>query len=593
MGNKAQLLNYGLIGNGQTCALVSQAGSLDWLCLPAFDSPFVFDKILDAENGACFSIQPSGSDRYTTSQEYAKNSNVLMTTYQSDKASFRIHDFMPRWEIWDGSSAHAPMEAYRYVEVLSGEPEVIVHLQCRLNYQAEPLQYTILDHATVLFQNESEKIYLTCSVSPQDVVMKQPIRLRGPAFFVLSYGEPVHEPTVASVKEKLDRTNLYWQRWIKNCYLPDEYQKEIVRSLLTLKQLQYHRTGAFVAAPTTSIPEEVGGHRNWDYRFCWIRDSYFTVNALLKLSKFEESESFIAYMAKILEKETTLLRPLYTIDGNPVPPVTSLTHLPGYLDSKPVRIGNDATYHNQTDVYGEAILIIYPLFMDERVVRTDYQPLWKDVEKLVSMAIAKFPEKDNGIWEIENPPRHYTFSKLLCWAAVDRGCKIAYRLKHDRQYRTWNSIRNRMKDEILKKAWNDNVQAFTQYYGGDSLDSSTLLMPVLDLIDGKDPRMVATVQRSEEQLMRNGLMFRYTNHDGLGIPNNAFTICTFWLIDALILSGQKKKARKYFENMLSFGNHLNLFSEHINPDTGQMTGNFPQAYTHVAIINSAILLAEH
>ncbi len=591
--SQANTLNYGLIGNGRICALVSQSGSIDYLCMPAFDSPFVFDRLLDSENGGYFSIAPTTSEIYTLEQKYEKNSNVLLTRYTCELASFVIHDFMPRWEIWDGSQSHTPPKLCRYIEILSGEPEITVHFFPRNGYTPESCEYSILNPTTIQCNHADSHLFLVSNIPPEQILGKATIRLKSDSFFMLSYEFPSQETSVSSVKVKLEKTNKYWHRWTKHCYLPDEYQKEIIRSALTLKQMIYEPTGAIIAAATTSVPEIMGGSRNWDYRYCWIRDSFFTVNALLKLAKFEETENYISCLSKIILTHPDYLKPLYTIEGHSVPIVSILEHLPGFHNSKPVRIGNDATLHHQTDAYGEALLSIYPAFFDERILGIDQDLLWSCVERLVKQAIEKFPEKDNGIWEIGDRPDHYTFSKLFCWVAVDRGCRIAQKLNKLSAYKQWNLHRKKMKAEILEKAWNEEVQAFTQAFGGQDLDASTLLMPILGFIDPKDSRMLSTLQRSEELLVFDGLMFRYTNHDGLGKPENAFTICTFWLIDALTLSGQKRKARKYFENLLSFGNHLGLFSEDINQRTGEQTGNFPQGYTHVAIINSAMLLAEN
>ncbi|WAS05508.1 glycoside hydrolase family 15 protein [Gloeomargaritales cyanobacterium VI4D9] len=586
-------LNYGLIGNGRICALVSPVGSIDYLCMPTFEGAFVFDRLLDAEKGSYFGIEPVHPELYTIHQTYEKNSNVLLTIFESNFASFVIHDFMPRWEIWDGNRSYTPPELCRYIEVRFGEPEIIIHYHPRPGYQPEFAPCRMVNETTIASPHQDNNLFLVTSVSPVQIIGKEPIRLKGDAFLSLSYYQPIPDQAIAAIKEKLARTNHYWQRWVKHCYLPNEYQKPIIRSALTLKQMIYEPTGAIIAAPTTSLPEIVGGIRNWDYRYCWIRDSFFTVNALLKLSKFEETENFVGYLSKIVLAHPGYLKPLYTIEGEDVPTVQYLDYLAGFHGSRPVRIGNDATLHHQTDVYGEALLSMYPVFVDERVVCPNCDLLWTCVEQLVDLAIQKFPEKDNGIWEIGDRPDHYTFSKLMCWVAVDRGCKIAYQLKRQSLYRKWNQKRKLMREMILGSAWNNDRQAFTQAYGKDDLDASNLLMPILGIIDPKDPRMLATIKRSEEELMVDGLMFRYTNHDELGLPENAFTICTFWLIDALTLSGQKRKARNYFEHILSYGNHLGLFSEDINQKTGELTGNFPQAYTHVAIINSAMLLAQN
>ncbi len=585
-------MDYGLIGNGQSAALISPTGSINWLCLPAFDSPSVFGHLLDHGNGGSFRLNFVGE--YQTHQSYLKNTNVLITRFDSAHATVEVVDFMPRWELWEGRQQYTPAELVRTIRVKRGEPELRVEFDPRLNYALSDTSITLFDPSTLLATDGEQSLFLTTNLDAQSILAGHSIRLceREDYFIQLTYGQPPsHAPSCGTVQEGLDKTVHYWRRWVKNCYLPDEYQADIIRSALTLKMLIYERTGAVIAAPTTSLPEIEGGNRNWDYRFCWLRDSYFIVDSLLKLSKFEETENYIAYLKNVIKDNLTTLRPLYTIEGDLVPPVTELSHWSGVMGSRPVRIGNDATDHHQTDAYGEVILALYPLFFDDRVVRFDGDHLWGLVERLVTMAITQFPVKDNGIWEIGNPPRHYTFSKLFCWVAVDRGCDIAYRQGKQTLYRRWNKIRRDMKQEILKEAWNPEVGAFTQYYGGESLDASTLLMPIVGLIDPKDPRMVSTVKRSEEQLTVNGLMFRYTHPDELGNPENAFAICTFWLIDALILMGQKKRARQYFHRLLKMGNSLGLFSEHINPTTGEMIGNFPQGYTHVAVINTAMLLA--
>ncbi|MEM0951519.1 MAG: glycoside hydrolase family 15 protein [Cyanobacteria bacterium P01_H01_bin.74] len=593
--NDALLLNYGLIGNGQISALVSSSGSIDFLCMPKFDSPFVFNHILDQTIGGFFSIQPANVDNYTVTQTYARNSNVLITHYTSNDIEhvFAITDFMPRWHVSDYNISYTPLELCRIIEIKKGNPSIVVAFNPVYGYTPNETHPMAVDAHTVQASHQTGKLFLVSNLSAQAVIDQTPITLTEDSFFILSHQEPVKHAVLSTVKERLLLTNQYWHRWVKTCYLPKEYQVQIIRSALILKLMIYESTGAIVAATTTSLPEIVGGIRNWDYRFCWIRDSYFTTDALLKLSKFKEAEHYVDYLSKIILQHPDYLKPLYTIEGDTVPPVSHLDHLTGFGHSRPVRIGNDATLHHQTDAYGEVVLSISPLLMDERSIRKDCDELWDCVVYAVEKAIEKFPEKDNGIWEFGDRCEHFTFSKLLCWVAVDRGCKIAGKLKKDAYFKQWNRQRKVMREEILKHAWNESVQAFTQSYGRTDLDASTLLMPSLGIIDPKDPRMVSTIQRSEEQLLFNGLMFRYTNVDELGKPENAFTICTFWFIDALALSGQKRKARKYFDQVLSYGNHLGLFSEDINQKSGDLTGNFPQAYTHVAIINSAMLLANH
>lgn len=592
-------MDYGLIGNGQTCALISSKASIDWCCMPTFDSSSVFARLLDHENGGYFSIVPTQRDRYVINQQYVKNTNVLETTFISPAAVFKVIDFMPRWPLDAGEFMYHPCQVYRLIEIVTGTPEVIIDFNPKLNYARSTTELKAVNSTTIEATDGESALYLTTNLPPTVILQKSSIPLAQGSFFVLSYQEPVALAEglapLDSVLERLNKTVKYWRRWVRSSYLPKEYQTEIIRSALTLKQLVYEDTGAIIASPTTSLPEIIGGNRNWDYRFCWLRDAYFIIEALLKIAHYEVVEGFINYLKRILEEQNRLdyVRPLFTIEGAIVPEEIALSHLKGYRNSRPVHIGNSATTHFQNDVYGELVLCLYPLFTDERVVRSDTEYLWEVVYYLVEIARKKFDQEDNGLWELRNFPRHHTFSKLMAWVALDRGIKIAKVLKKERVIRRWIQERDRMREDILEKAWNPELQAFTQCYGCSNLDASTLLMPILGIIPAKDQRMVSTILLSEKLLMKNGLAFRYTNEDDFGCPENAFTICTFWMIDALAMIGQKRRARRYFENLMQYANHLGLFSEDINPETYELTGNFPQGYTHVAIINTAMTLAKN
>ncbi len=592
---RSPLLDYGLIGNGQINALISNQGSLDWCCMPTFDSPSVFGAILDKEVGGTFRIEPQ--DVYGTEQTYLKNTVILETSFFSHQGAFNLIDFMPRYHLTDGM--YKPMEIHRLVEVTHGEPKATIIFQPRMNYGRGE---TVLsqEEGAIVASCGDKRIYLYSNIDLEAILRQEPVLLPQGTYFVLSYQSPLPNVGAEYVLEQFRRTTRFWRNWVKHCYLPPSYQSELIRSALTLKLLVYEDTGAIIAAPTTSIPEIVGEPRNWDYRFCWLRDSYFIVNALMKLSQFEELEGFIGYLKSILMPRLTEgqepmlehLRPLYSIHGRPVPDEEFLDHWRGFADSPPVRIGNGATTHFQNDIYGELVQALYPMFFDQRIVREDMETLWQIILHLVELAIDKFPEEDNGIWEFRNARRHYTFSKLMCWVGVDRGVRIAKHLSKPEAKR-WAQMRQWMRTDILSQAWNPSVQAFTQSYGSPHLDASTLLMPVYGFISAKDPRMKSTILESERRLMDNGLAFRYTNEDDFGCPKNAFTICTFWMIDALAQAGENKKAQYYFDNILQYANHLGLFSEDIDPKTGEQTGNFPQGYTHVAIINTAMRLNNH
>lgn len=583
-------LDYGLIGNGQINALVSVQGSIDWACMPSFDSPSVFGALLGQDVGGAFRIEPQGI--YGTEQQYLKNTVVLETRFFGRNGSFNLLDFVPRYMLTDG--VYKPPHIIRFVEVTRGDPEVKIIFEPRFNYARGETRLAIEGNALVATQGE-HRLYLYSNIDYNVILNQETVTLPQGCFFVVSYDEPLDDVTPEYVLDKLRRTTNYWRSWVKHCYLPRDFQNEIIRSALTLKMLVYDDTGAVIAAPTTSIPEIWGGDRTWDYRFCWLRDSYFIVNALMKLSQFEEIEGFISYLKNILgakllsEEGMDYVRPLYTIQGTTVPEEEFLEHLSGFNEGRPVRVGNNATTHFQNDIYGELVQALYPMFFDQRIVREDMEQLWRITQRLVELAIDKFPEEDNGIWEFRNARRHYTFSKLMCWVAVDRGVKIARQLSKP-ELKRWTRLRNWMRVDILTNAWNPDIQAFTQSYGSGYLDASTLLMPTFGFISAKDPRMKSTITQSEKLLMENGLAFRYTNEDDFGMPSNAFTICTFWLIDALALAGETKKALYYFENILQYANHLGLFSEDLDPKAGVQTGNFPQGYTHVAIINTAMKL---
>jgi GH15 family glucan-1,4-alpha-glucosidase len=596
--------HYGIVGNGQSAALVSLKGAVHWLCLPHFDSPSVFGALLDSQKGGSFAIELAHEGEIHYQQAYLKNTNILQTTVQAQTAdgnelAYQITDFMPCWEthgsnVFSHPTLHNPPELVRWIVPSSGEPEVFIHFHPRLNYGQCQTHLERLSATTLLAHCPAQQLLVTTQDSVLDAMLAhQPLRLTQPISFIVSHGNAAPAITLENLEEALQLTTSYWRRWVKACYLPPHYQTEIIRSALALKLLIFQPTGAVAAALTTSLPEILGGPRNWDYRFCWIRDAYFIVNALLKLAKFDETEGLIAYLQYVLKRhqpELSYLPPLFTLHGERVPPVTELHHWEGYRNSAPVRIGNDATDHFQSDVYGEAIMTLYPLFFDERVVRTDQERLWQIVQEMVTKAIDQFSEKDNGIWEFGHLRDHYTFSKLMCWAAVARGLNIARRLGHRHTWRKWLPLRNKMREEILYHAWNPEINAFTQAYGSPHLDASTLLMPTLGFISAKDPRMRSTILLSEEKLMHHGFAFRYTNEDEFGAPENPFLICTFWLIDALAMAGYKRRARRYFENLLQYSNHLGLFSEDIHAPTLDLTGNFPQGYTHAAIIQTAMLL---
>ncbi len=583
-----QTYNYGIIGNGRICALVSKDASIDWCCFPRFDEGSIFAKILDTEKGGCFAISPTDPEKYTIEQSYVKNTNILITTFSSNSDVFQVIDYIPAYQKID--FLYKPIQIHRLVKVIKGYPRVKIVFDPRFNYgQSKVSIRHYSGYIKAVDLETGEEAYLHTNVPKEYILKQRDFPIKPDSYFVLAYEKQPDSLSIYDVEKDFNLTKKYWQDWVQSCNIPQRYQKEVIRSALVLKLLIYEETGAIIAAPTTSLPEIAGRERNWDYRYCWLRDAYFAINALSRISRIKEAEKFIDYIKSTLIGNLEYIRPIYTIDGGIVPEEVNI-NLQGHLNSQPVRVGNSATTHYQDDVYGEVILSLFPLFFDERFVREDLEDLWNLVKLIVEIAIRRFREKDQGIWEFRGEAKHYTFSKVMIWAAVDRGYQIAHKLKKKEEAYKWNKIRKGIKEEILKNAWSDDLQSFTQSYEKKHLDASNLLIPILGLIDGKDQRNRQMIKATTEQLKKGGFVFRYVNDDDFGCPETAFLICSFWLVDALVLAGQKDEARKYFEELLKCRNHLGLLSEDIHPESNQLLGNFPQAYSHVAIITSALLL---
>lgn len=582
-------LNYGLIGNCQISALIDNKGSMDWLCLPRLDSPSVFGRILDPERGGYFAI--SSEKESNISQQYLPNTNVLETIFENEDYAFKIIDFIPRYQLQD--HLHRPIEVHRHVVPLRGTPSIFVDFDPRLNY-AQEIPRLGRHERSIRVDGENERLYLHTNLSVEGILAKRCHLLQKSAYFVLTYDFPLERDFKTYSQTALQTTIHYWHTWSRHCSIPPQYQVEVMRSALALKLHLFEDTGATIAATTTSVPEIHGSERCWDYRYCWIRDSYFLIDVFSGLAHFEEMEKFILFLKNICRNGIENLQPLYSILGESKLDEYQLTHLRGAADSGVVRVGNQAYTHKQYDIYGEMILSLYPLFFDLRLNYGDYGTLseeWGLVQELVAAAIDSFDKTDSGIWEFRNEFRHHTFSKLMIWVALDRGAKIAEVMHADEIASQWRETAAGMKAEILERSWNEELQMFAMSYEGYDADAAVLLMPILGMIDPHDERFVATVKAYKERLMQNGHVFRYVAQDDFGLPECAFNFCTFWMIHALYLTGAEKEARSMFEHMLKSGNHLGLFSEDTQPSTGKMYGNFPQTYTHVGIIQTAKLLS--
>jgi alpha,alpha-trehalase len=584
-------LNYGVIGNCRSAALISEKGSIDWCCLPDFDSPSVFAKLLDSEKGGSFGFIVD--DHYVITQKYFYRTNVLCTQFNSVQGAFEVIDFMPRYKTSD-NDYFAPAEIYRYIRLISGKPTFKVHYSPMLNYAREKVSHVIeVNHVrTFSTVKPTDCIFLYSSINLDDILESKEIMLTKPQFLLLSYNQKLIDIDINRVYLEYQRTKVYWLNLTNRTKKYEQYTEEILRSILVLKIMSFQSTGAVLAALTTSIPETIGEVRNWDYRFCWLRDASMSIDTMLKMGHYISAQRFLFFIKGILNSKHDSFQIMYGIRGERELTETNLEHLSGYENSKPVRIGNAAYYQRQNDVFGYLLHVIYQYYRYFSGTLDEIEDMWEIVRNISRTVSTHWEKPDKGIWEIRNEEKHFVFSKVMSWVAMDRASKIAVLLNKSYYAETWQGIANDIKEDVSKNGWKDDLQIFTQTYCNSELDASLLLMAEYGFIDADDTRFQKTVMAIKNALFHNGLMYRYINADDFGKPTSSFTICTFWLIQALFKIGQKVEARDIFENLLKCGNHLGLFSEDIDFSTKRLLGNFPQAYSHLALINTATLFSE-
>jgi GH15 family glucan-1,4-alpha-glucosidase len=579
-------LDHGAIGNGSVIALVSPTTHIDWLCMPRFDSPSVFGRILDVARGGTFALFPD-CDGFDTRMEYVMNTNVLRTEITCPDGRFDVFDYAPRVPV--GLDVDAPIEIHRLVLPREGSPRVRVLFDPKPDYART--QPKIMPIASGLqIGDGSAAIYLRTNAPLPYLENGQPLRIDEPRYFALSYGKPSDMESVASVERVLNLTIAGWRQWAKSCALPSFGSIPVLRSALCLKLHEYKHTGAIIAAATTSIPEAVGSERTWDYRYCWLRDSAFVVEALRRVGQLNEGEAFVSFLRDVADAGP--LQPLYGIGGERELVEEFLDHLDGFCGSKPVRIGNAAYYQKQHDLMGEMILCLDTITADPRIVIESPEPILKMVERFVAEAMVAIESDDTGLWEYRTYPNKYTFSHALCWVAASRGAKLARRFGRESRAVVWERWADKYREEILERAYNKELGFFAQTLDGRFPDASNLLLPTVGLIDPRDPRFVSTVEAYERLLVEDGLMLRYRHKDDFGDTTSAFSICSFWWAEALAMIGRLDDATALFYRLLGYANPVGLFSEDIEPKTGRLLGNFPQAYTHVGLINTAVTLSE-
>lgn len=590
------IAEYGLIGNRHTCALVSRAGSIDWCCLPHLESPSVFAGVLDAARGGRWRVAPVAEAR--TDRAYIGASAVLETTFTTSDGVLRLRDFLPIRRGRGDETSRSAHAIVRIAECLSGEVDVAVEWTPRPNYARADVSVHRSGHAVVA-DGRFGAMWITGLPAGEDTRTirsgahaQVSLRAGESLPLVCGWGSPPAGDRPHLAGEFLTETLAWWDEWERGCEVAPEaraWRSQVLRSGMVLKLLTNERSGAVAAAPTTSLPEEIGGIRNWDYRFCWVRDSSMTTRAFITLGQRREGIAFLRFLERAAQqhRDPARIQVLYGLNGEVRVPEYTLGHLDGYRGSRPVRIGNDAALQRQLDVYGELIQAAYELLRIGADLSAE-QEGW--IQAVADHVCGVWRLPDAGIWEVRGPERHFTYSKLMCWVALDRALKLATLLGWRRDLSRWEAERDEIRTAILEQGFDADQNSFVQSFGSATLDASSLLIPLVGFLPAEDPRVQGTIDATLRRLTYDGLVHRYLTDeaaDGVGGGEGAFVICSFWLVDALALSGRIDEAVEIFETLLGLANDLGLYAEEVEAGTGSFLGNFPQAFSHVGLLNSA------
>lgn len=582
MQNQYQL---GIIGNCNFSALVDTSASVKWLCWPRFDSSFIFGSLLDEEKGGSFSIRPTGKIQHSV-QSYVKNTNILVTRFEAEDGVFEVIDFAPRFLL--NERFHKPLMLFRKVRRISGSPRIEVRCQPTGSYgDLTPQIHLGSNH--IRYSGLNEPVRLTTNASLTFVQQQRPFALTEDLYFVLSWGIPLEGPLITTFEDFLARTRDYWCRWVESCTLPKIFQKEVIRSALVLKLHQYEDTGGIIASCTTSLPEIDGEGRNWDYRFCWLRDTYYTISALSSLGHFEEMEKFSHFIENLNMSSLSALQPVYCIDGLPDMPERELD-LAGFRGNRPVRVGNGAVTQIQHDAYGQVLLAIFSLYTDarhtdkSRVSRATLHSLLKYIETTMD-------QPDNGVWEFRGRKSVHSYSLLFHWAGSAACRKIAHYIG-DRNLEDRAQAAMDQATALLERCYSPSKGAYAQSLGSNELDASLLQMITLGFFhDQSSEKAMAHLRSIQKDLeLEPGFLLRYKHADDFGQQRSAFLVCSFWFIEALVALDQVDEARELFQRVLQAQNHLGLMAEDFDTTTGEQWGNFPQTYSHVGLINCVFAL---
>ena len=596
--------DHGIVGDLHSVALVGTDGTVDWYCPGRFDAPSVFASILDSVRGGYWRISPA-LPGWKSKQLYLPDTNVLVTRFLTPEGVVEVEDFMP---VAKAGEPHVQRLIRRVVGV-KGALRVRMEIEPRFNYGRDPHELHSFEGCGVFRSpalslaisidaaNEPERHEVTGAETANGFMASATIRAGETVTFTLETVGDDWQPrryTEDETRELFTRTVAFWRGWLARSRYAGRWREMVNRSALTLKLLTYQPTGAIVAAPTTSLPEQIGGERNWDYRFTWIRDASFSLYALLRLGFTDEAEAFSDWLTERFrncpgERGIGPLQLMYGIDGREDVPEEALAHLEGYRRSGPVRIGNHAATQLQLDIYGELMDSVY---LYNRYGKPVYHDAWVQVRRVVDWIAENWDQADEGIWENRGGRRHFTYSRLMSWVALERAIQIARDRGFPADLVRWLEIRDAIYEQVMERGWSANRGAFVQHYESDALDASNLLMPLVKFISPTDPRWLSTLDAMSQELVSDSLVYRYNpahSPDGLNGEEGTFSMCSFWYVDALARAGRLEDAQLAFEKMLTYANHVGLYAEEIGP-TGEQLGNFPQAFTHLALISAAVTL---
>jgi len=586
--NPSANLDLAPIGNGRTCALVDTNGRIVWWCFPRFDSDPVFSRLLagDEEKGFCDVVMQGQT---TTRAAYVRNTAIVETILEDGNGNaVRITDFAPRFMLYE--RAFHPAQIIRRIEPLRGLPRITIRLRPTFNY-GQPADRPAIGSNHMRFGGGADTVRVTTDAPLSYIAHETPFALTSPVSLILGSDEPLQASIDAISRDFLERTRSYWMNWVRGLGIPLDWQSAIIRAAITLKLCQFEETGAIIAAPTTSIPEAPGTQRNWDYRFCWLRDAFFVVSALNRLGATQTMENYLNYITTIAVETEAPLQPVYGIIPNMPLTERFADSLAGFRGMGPVRVGNQASEQTQHDAYGSIILGASHMFIDERLPGMGDAALFHRLEPLGHRARKCYLEPDAGPWEYRGRARIHTYSAMMCWVACDRLARLAGLLSLNDRAGHWRAEADTIRDDILSRAWSNKWGALAGAFEHDDLDASVLLAAEFGLLRADDERYRSTVEVIGRELNRNGFMMRYVADDDFGAPETAFLACQFWYADALALIGETQKARDIFTDILSRTNAFGILSEDMHPASGQLWGNIPQTYCMAGIINTAMKLS--